>query len=307
MAPPLTPGQKKVLEAVIQHVRAEGMKAEQHLPEWSLARLLGTSRSPIRVVLDHLKEEGVTRYDRNKGYFLAVDATDIVPGLLTSAVREEDPVYLQIANGRFEGKWPDAVTEADLVRLTGGTRSEVRKALTRAEDEGWVEKAAGYGWEFLPTVNTLDAYADLYAVRQALEPACVLSPKFRPVRAQLKALLEEQRHIAEHGAADLSPMDLFESNARLHSTICEWSGNVVAIQILRRLDKVRRLAEYRQAVRPLPRQDLAREHCEVLLAIEAGDTLTAASLLRAHIDGARRQKVTSTAFGAPGAGADATT
>lgn len=296
----LTVGQRKVLQAIVQYVRRERLRAGEHLPEWLLAKLVGTSRSPVRVVLDYLQAQGVARYDRNKGYFLAVDAADIPASMLEAEhVLEEDPVYLRIARWRFEGKLADSVTEAELARLLGASRAEVHRALMRAQDEGWVERTAGYGWEFAPTVDTLDAYDDLYAVRLALEPACLLSTKFRPVRSELLAIRQEQTAIATGEVSHFTPVELFESNSRFHAIVVGWSGNAVAIGILRRLDRLRRLTEYRQAERPLPRRELALEHCKILEAIELGDTMLAASLLRAHLDGARRKKAIAAAFPAP--------
>jgi DNA-binding GntR family transcriptional regulator len=50
------------------------------------------------------------------------------------------------------------------------------------------------------------------------------------------------------------------------------------------------LVEYRQAFHRDPRHTQAREHLEILRAIDAQDFMTAASLMRAHLDGARRGK-----------------
>lgn len=272
------------------------MPADTHLREWELANLVGTSRSPVRVVLEYLRDAGVARYDRNKGYFLTVDAVDIPSGLLDVEQGTRDQVYRQIARMRFEGKLADSVTEADLCRLLGAGRSDVHQAMVRARDEGWVDKANGYGWDFMPTIDTLEAYDDLYAVRLALEPACVMSTKFRPVRSELVALRGEQMAIANGDVKNLVAVELFESNSHFHATLVHWSHNTVAIGVLQRLDRLRRLTEYHQAERPLPRRELALEHCRVLDAIEAGDTMLAASLLRAHLDRARQKKAIAAAF-----------
>lgn len=295
--PPLTPGQLKLLQAVLTHIRQHGWGPETHLAESSLARLLGTSRSPVRAVLRHLASLGLVHHDRNRGFFLAVEARELPTGLVSPIQSRQDQIYLHLANARFEGRLPETVTESELSRILGASRADMHQALLRAQDEGWAHKTAGYGWEFLPTVDTLDSYDDLYAVRVALEPACVLNPKFRPEKAQLAQLRAEQLAIGNADPTSLDPVELFESNARFHATIAGWSGNKVAIQILGRLDRMRRLAEYRQATRPLPRDALANEHCAILDAIEAGDMLTAAALLRNHLDGARRKKVIAAAFG----------
>lgn len=295
----LSISQQKVLQLVLRYVKRLGLAAGDKIAESSLAQHVGTSRSPIRVILEYMAQHGITRYDLNRGFFMAIDAVDIPAGLLRGVMEQDSPIYLRLAQARFEGRLPDSAKETELSKLLEASRADVHKALIRAEDEGWASRSTGYGWEFLPTVNTLEEYEDLYAVRVALEPACLLSPKFKPNLAELRQLRAEQMAIANADPSTLDPIELFENNAKLHATIVGWSGNLVAIQILKRLDRIRRLAEYRQATRPLPRKELALAHCGILDAIEAGDTLTAAALLKAHLDGARRKKVTPTAFGHP--------
>jgi DNA-binding GntR family transcriptional regulator len=148
-------------------------------------------------------------------------------------------------------------------------------------------------------IDSLDAYDDMYMLRVAIEPAGILSPKFRPKREELRALRREQQEMLDGGYEVISAIDLFESNTRLHETIAAWSNNRFALQTLRRLDKMRRLAEYRQARQPLPRQALAQEHLDILDAIEAGDVLAAAGLMRQHIDAARRKKAVTEVFETP--------
>jgi DNA-binding GntR family transcriptional regulator len=299
MPPTLTSSQQKALREIINHVRRERLTHGARLPEWTLAKLIGTSRSPVRVALERLVGAGVMRYDKNRGY--SVDATlDHLPqDLLDELNIPDDPLYLQLAEARFNGATPESVTESDLTRLLQASRSDVRKVLGRAQSEGWAEKEAGYGWRFLPMIDSLDAYDDMYMLRVAIEPAGILSPKFRPKREELRALRREQQEMLDGGYEVISAIDLFESNTRLHETIAAWSNNRFALQTLRRLDKMRRLAEYRQARQPLPRQALAQEHLDILDAIEAGDVLAAAGLMRQHIDAARRKKAVTEVFETP--------
>lgn len=296
MSSDFTLSQKKAIQAIVSHVRRERFEAGQHLPEWGLAQLIGTSRSPIRVALDHLTELGVVRYDRNKGYSLMVDAAAIPDDTLKSVAEAEDPVYLRLADARFRGQVSGSMMEADLMRLLNVSRADLRRALQRAETEGWAEKETGYGWEFASSVDSLEAYEDLYALRIAIEPAGILSAKFMPDAAELNALRREQQSIADGGFRSLTPVERFESNAQFHATIAKWSGNKLAIQTLRRLDRMRRVVEYHQARRDLPRAELALEHLAILDAIEAGDTISAAALLRNHLDSSRRKKAVPAAF-----------
>ncbi len=296
MPPSLTNSQRKALQEIINHVRRERLTDGARLPEWTLAKLVGTSRSPVRVALDRLVSAGVMRYDKNRGY--SVDATlDCLPqDLLDELHTSDDPLYLKLAEARFDNTTPESVTESDLTRLLQASRSEVRKVLGRAQSEGWAEKEAGYGWRFLPMIDSLEAYDDMYMLRVAIEPAGILSPKFRPKLDELRALRREQQQILDGGYEVITAIELFESNTRLHEAIAAWSNNRFAMQTLSRLNKMRRLAEYRQARQALPRQALAQEHLDILDAIETGDVLAAAGLMRQHIDAARRKKAVTSVF-----------
>lgn len=290
----MTLSQQRALREIVSYVRRERLPAGTRLPEWKLANLIGTSRTPVRVALERLVEAKVVRYDKNRGYSLLADQGQLPKGVVDEMGAADDPLYLQLADARFRGELPESVTEADLTRLIGASRGEVRRVLVRAQAEGWAEKEAGYGWTFLPLIDSLEAYDDMYALRIAIEPAGILSPKFRPDMRELQELRSEQQAILD--GVHQTATERFESNARFHEAIAAWSANRFTLQTLRRLDQLRRLAEYRQAKQDLPRLALAREHLEILAAIETGDNLAAASLMKQHLSGARLKKATSDAF-----------
>lgn len=296
MSQDFTSSQRKALKEIINYIRRERLPKGTHLPEWTLAKLIGTSRSPVKVAMHYLVEAGVMRYDRNRGFHFDGDVHDLPGEVLSHVAEVDDPLYLRLAEARFDGDVPDSATEADLVRLLGVSRSEISRVLNRAQNEGWVEKEVGYGWRFLPMIDSLDAYDEMYNMRLALEPTSILNPKFSPDLAELQALREEQMALANGGFEMLTTIERFESNARFHETIVRWSGNRFTIQALRRLDQLRRFAEYRQARNALPRQTLHHEHLQILEAIESGDNLTAATLMRQHLEGSRRMKAVSIVF-----------
>ena len=299
MTQDLTKSQRKALREIISYVRRERLPHGTHLPEWTLAKLIGTSRSPVKVALEFLVGAGLMRYDKNRGYHLDGDVDSLPPDLQVHVQELDDPLYLRLAEARFDGVVPESVTEADLTRLLDVSRSEIGKVLTRAQSEGWVEKEVGYGWRFLPMIDSLEAYEDMYSLRLSIEPAGILSSKFRPDLEQLRTLRQEQQAILNGGYLTMTAIERFESNARFHETIAEWSGNRFALQTLRRLDQMRRLAEYRQTRKDLPRQALAQEHLLILDAIEKGDNLGAASYMRQHIEAAWRKKAVSAVFQHP--------
>jgi DNA-binding GntR family transcriptional regulator len=62
------------------------------------------------------------------------------------------------------------------------------------------------------------------------------------------------------------------------------------------MDQLRRLVELGQAKQRPARKSQAEEHLGILEKVEQGDFLAAATLMRAHLEGARRQKAVSTFF-----------
>lgn len=287
----LTPLQTRVAREIVAYARRENLKAGAHLAESLLADQIGTSRSPVNVALRHLVSVGMVSHDLNRGFFLNKDAHAFDEVARRFSAQPDDPLYLRIAEDRLGHRLPDLVTEADLMRAYGVARSPLRKVLSRIQQEGWVEKAVGHGWEFQPMIDSPQAYEESYVFRTALEPTGLMTPSFHADPAELASLRRQQEHIVSTGWETMTPIELFEANSQFHETLAKWSGNRFILQSVRRTDQLRRLVEYGQARSRRPRQTQAQEHLKILDAIAANDPLQAASLMRAHLEGARRGKV----------------
>jgi DNA-binding GntR family transcriptional regulator len=287
----LTPLQQRVAREIVALVRRESRKAGDHLPEVLLAERIGTSRSPVQAALRHLASRGVVQQDINRGFFLVRDAKDWGAVASELASTPDDPLYLAIAEARRTGDIPDEVSEAELMRRFGVVRGTLRKVLARMSEEGWVEQNVGHGWTFLPMIDTPQAYEESYLFRQAIEPTGFLSPSFRIDAAGLAELRREQQRIVDGGFRTMTAIELFEANSRFHETLAHWSGNRYIEQAVRRINLQRRLLEYQQASQRKPRQTQAQEHIQILDALAAHDVLQAATLMRAHLEGARKAKV----------------
>lgn len=287
----LSPLQSRVAREIVAIVRREDKQAGDHLAESLLAEQVGTSRSPVQVALRHLVAHGVLQQDPNRGYFLARDAKDwgVVAEQFSS--QPDDPLYLAIAEARQTGQLPDEVNEAELMRRFNVARSTLRKVLARISEEGWAEPNVGHGWSFQNMIESPEAYEESYLFRQAIEPTGILSPSFQADPAELKQLQQEQKLIVEGGIQHMTPIELFESNSRFHEIVASWSHNRFIVQSVKRVNQLRRLVEYRQASRRPQRLAQSQEHLQILDAIAKQDFVTAAALMRAHLDGARRAKV----------------
>jgi DNA-binding GntR family transcriptional regulator len=292
--PELTSLQQRVVREIVALVRRDNRRSGDHLTEIHLAQHIGTSRSPIQSALRHLAQLGVLQQDANRGFFLSVDAKDWdgpVAGLLST----DDPLYLRIAEDRQAGTLPDELTEAEFMRRYDVARSTLRKVLSRISEEGWIEQSLGHGWRFLSMIDSPDAYEESYLFRQAIEPSALLSPSFACVPAELQQLRREQQRIVDGGYQTMTPIELFESNSHFHETLAQWGHNRFVLQSVRRVNQLRRLVEYRQAARRGARHTQASEHLAILDAIERQDFMQAASLMRSHLDGARRAKLRNAA------------
>ncbi|MFL9912037.1 GntR family transcriptional regulator [Paraburkholderia sp. RL17-337-BIB-A] len=287
----LTPLQTRVAREILALARREDLAYGDRLAESVLAEKIGTSRTPVNVALHHLVSLGVVYYDVNRGFFMAKPARDMTDVAEQFFNEPDDPLYLKIAEDRLARRLPDDVTEADLMRQYDVSRSELRRVLSRMQEEGWLERQVGHGWQFMPMIDSVEAYEESYLFRAAIEPTGIMSPTFSVNRLELDDLRRRQRFIAEGGYLTMNSVELFEANSEFHETIAKWSGNRFITQSVRRMNRLRRLVEYRQAKARKPRQGQALEHLAILEAIAQNDLLRAAALLRDHIEGARRAKV----------------
>jgi DNA-binding GntR family transcriptional regulator len=267
---------------IARHVHAEGLAEGEPLTERALAERFLVSRSPVRVALRELDGAGVLRAVPRGGYFVADPqrAAALAEG---GATDEDEDVYLSIARERLSGAIPERLSENELLRRTGITRSRLQALLRRMSEEGWVERLPGNGWRFLPVLTSMQSYRQSYSFRQAIEPAAIRDPGFRANRAELGRQREIQRGLIAGGILTISSVRLFEVNSALHEAICDCSGNAFFTEALRRVNRLRRLIEYRVVIdRELARLRCA-EHVEILDLILAEQREAAANLMHRHL------------------------
>jgi DNA-binding GntR family transcriptional regulator len=268
---------------IARHVHSEGLAKGEPLTERALAERFLVSRSPVRVALRELDGVGVLRVAERGGYCVADPLRAAALSEGGSATDEDEDVYLSIARDRLAGAIPDRISENELLRRTGITRSRLQALLRRMSEEGWVERLPGNGWRFLPVLTSMQTYRQSYSFRQAIEPAAIRDPGFRANRAELERQREVQQALVAGDILTISPVRLFEVNSALHEAICDCSGNAFFIESLHRVNRLRRLIEYRVVVD----RDLARlrcaEHVEILDLILADKCEDAADLMHRHL------------------------
>jgi DNA-binding GntR family transcriptional regulator len=158
--------------------------------------------------------------------------------------------------------------------------------------EGWVERLPGHGWTFLPILTSAETYHQGYRFRLLIEAAGILEPTFRLDKDALLRCRAEQEALANGAVHTASPAYLFDANSRLHETIAACSGNAFIVDSLVRLDRIRRLMEYRKAVDRNQAERRCREHLTLIDLLLTDQRDAAADFLRLHLRNAVREKTT---------------
>ena len=272
----------RLASQIIAMALEEDWPEGQRLKESELALKLGLSRSPVRKALTYLEGKGIAARELNRGFYLTRSGADLDDSNREIPVTEDEAVYGAIIADRVRGLLEDVESEADLLRRYGASRSLLVRVLTRLSREGIVERNQGYGWRFLPTLNTERAHDESYRFRLLIEPAGILQPTFAVNTAKLQRLRLAHEDLL-HGTLRQQATDMFEMNAEFHEMLAEFSGNRFILQAVRQQNMLRRLLEYR-GFRDTGRiRASCEEHLAIIEALEQGDRTWASRLLERHL------------------------
>ncbi|MFD7438197.1 FCD domain-containing protein [Streptomyces sp. NPDC059861] len=279
-APDETELSARLSAEILAYLREENPPIGHRLTERALAELLRVSRSPVRKALRQLHRDGFIDRTESGRYLVARSAADITH---ERSEEPEDPVYLRVVDDRLDGALPNRVTKTALLKRYGVTRSQLDQLLLRISNEGWIAPLPGYGWEFLPVLDSLESYRSSYRFRLLIEPPGILEPTFRVDREAIQRRRTEQRTLVESGLGSVSSAQLFDLNTRFHETIAECTGNDFIVESLARVNRLRRLIEYRQALDPERALIRCREHVELADLLLAGELPEASTFLHRHL------------------------
>ncbi|WP_265548320.1 GntR family transcriptional regulator [Roseomonas mucosa] len=281
----------RLASQILDHIREEALPPGTRLTERRLAELLRVSRNPVRSALQLLAQRGMVSGAQGEGYAvtdaaLRAEASSYNP----DAVDQEEQTYLSIAEDRLSGQLPDRISESEMMRRYELTRAQLARLLRRIDSEGWAARLPGHGWEFTPVLTARETYYESFRFRVLVEPAGILEPTFKLDRASLEACRQEQDALVAGRAAEVSPAQLFDANVRVHEAIAACSGNTFFLDSLRRINRLRRLVEYRKIVDRTNAVERCKQHVIILDLLLQGDQDSAASLMRFHITQISGQK-----------------
>ena len=177
----------------------------------------------------------------------------------------------------------DRFTETEISERLGVSRTPVRQALFRLQQEGFVEVLFRSGWRVLPF--DFDKFEQLYDLRMVLETTAV-QRLCAGSQAVDTALLDELAAIWLVPAAQRSAdhVQVAQWDEAFHCALVAAAGNAEMARVHRdvtdRIRIIRRLDFIKQ-----PRVDATyEEHAKILKAVQAKRGDQAAMLLRAHIE-----------------------
>lgn len=272
----------KLAARIRDEIHSGGLRPHTHLTAQGLADRFGVSRSPIGEALKSLTAEGVLTHEANKGYFVAPEPPG-PPSDLPSQHSAVDAAYFALADDRLESRVPDVVSAAYLKETYGLSSAEVQSLCTRIVKEGWLERRAGYGYQFTDMLNSAEALTQTYRFRMALEPAALLEPGYRlDTAAAAECRLVEQRILAG-GVESMSIEELYDRGVKFHELIVSGSQNPFYLDALRRINSIRRLIAYRSSATRERYYGQAQEHIEILDLLLAGRNEEASWKLRSHL------------------------
>lgn len=281
----------QVAHAIVEHIREQRLPAGYHLGAQQLADMLRVSRAPVSAALKELGEAGIVYSEPHRGYFVAKPIGHLPsPTPAPPVDGEKEQLYFQIAEDRLSGRLPDRISENELMRRYGVTRSRLQLLLGQIAEEGWVERLPGHGWLFGSTLNSGEAYARAYQFRAVIESQAILQPAFEVDPVALRNARAEQQNLLDGAMFTLPRTRLFEINANFHETIVSWSNNAFFLDALRRINRLRRLMEYRVGGGRGRLKEQCEEHIALLDMLAADRREDTADFLRKHIDRAWQSK-----------------
>ena len=185
-------------------------------------------------------------------------------------------ILARIATGQFPPghKIVEARIAEELHVSTIPVREAIRELVARRVLEYLVHRGARV--REVSMAETIDALR-VKAVLEALA-ARLAGPRLMPLVPRLRSYIQ----LILDSAVRHDFVEFQDQNQHFHRTIVEASGNQILLAQWDSLAfevRTRFLLDYLQAVDP---QVLAREHADILLAIEDGETETVASLLMSH-------------------------
>jgi DNA-binding GntR family transcriptional regulator len=193
-----------------------------------------------------------------------------------------DQAYRAIRQRVLDNVWQPGyqALEQEIALSLGMSRTPVREALIRLQQEGFVEIIPRRGVRVLP-VSPNDM-RDIYQILTALEGMAVeLVAKRRPSKSELKPLVEATRTMS--AALERDDLDAWAAADEVfHRELVAMSGNRLLLEtMMAHWDRAHRARMFTLRLRPKP-VNSTKEHMALVARLAAGDVAGATEANRSH-------------------------
>lgn len=193
-----------------------------------------------------------------------------------------DDAYELIRRRILDNLWPPGhrALEQEVALALGMSRTPVREALMRLQNEGLVEVIPRHGMRVLP-VSPNDM-GEIYQILTALEcMAAEMLARRKPTAQELEPLVAATRAMDKALKAD--DLDAWAAaDERFHAQLLELAGNrQLQATVLNYWDRAHRARMFTLRLRPKP-VNSTKEHMQMVERLRAGDAVGAAAVTRAH-------------------------
>lgn len=268
---------------IITVVLERRMKQGDHLPEQVFSEACSVSRTPIRSAFKLLESKGILKWEQEQGFFLALDAPDVIAAALGELENAEESLANRILADRAERRIGDIQSVSSLVRRYETSRNTVLFALKVLSRDGIVTQLPGRAWAFQPMIDSPKSLEESFELRLLLEPQALMSPGFA-LDSKRAGLLRNQ--IGDFLALDegrLSYASFQRLDIDFHSMIAECSGNRFISSTLLAHQRLRHVSRKGQTMPAFRMHQAMEEHLEILDSLERKQYELAADQMTVHL------------------------
>ncbi|MDB5939723.1 MAG: GntR family transcriptional regulator [Polaromonas sp.] len=209
-------------------------------------------------------------------------------------ISRADEVYEQLKRdiGEFKLVPGDRFTENEISERLGVSRTPIRQALVRLQQENYVEVLFRSGWRILPF--NFEQFEQLYDLRMVLETTAahrLCEDGMHCACTVNRALLEELAAIwlvpVAERSADMAQVSQWDE--AFHCTLVSAAGNTEITRVHRDVTERIRIIRRLDFTKPARIDATYEEHAKILTAIQRKRGDQAAMLLRAHIQSSQAE------------------
>jgi DNA-binding GntR family transcriptional regulator len=260
-----------------------------------VARLFGTSRTPVRMAFHELEQQGLLERFEGRGFVVAggqqpqrVVLSHEMLGLTATTATRPQPMTGERITREFENSLAQAlpfglyrVHEQAAADHFGVSRTIIRELLSRFQDRGLVRKDLRSHWVVGPL--TARDVAHYFAIRGQLEPLALTdSAPHMPTEDIADMLKRARSAIAD--SDNLPPKRLEQLETDMHVTLLARTPNPHLLRMIHQSQIALAVNQvFAETLGTRPFAAALTEHCIVLEFLIRGSWDTAATALQEHL------------------------